>query len=45
MINCEYSYARDCSECNEPYCRRDIFHSPNDWDDEGWWDEHAEPDY
>ena len=33
MINCDYSYARDCSECNEPVCRRDIFHSPNDWED------------
>lgn len=43
MINCDYSYARDCSECEEPVCRRDIFHSPNDWDD--WSDADAEPDY
>ena len=44
MMNCDYSYARDCSECEEPICRRDIFHSPNDWDDD-WWGEDAEPDY
>ena len=34
MIRCDYSDARDCSECNEPVCRRDIYHSPNDWEDE-----------
>ena len=31
-MTCDYSLARDCSECEEPYCRRDIYHSPNDWD-------------
>lgn len=44
MMNCDYSYAADCSECNEPVCRRDIFHSPNDWDDD-WGDPDAEQDY
>lgn len=33
MIRCDYSDARDCCECNEPVCRRDIYHSPNDWED------------
>lgn len=46
MMTCDYSLARDCSECEEPYCRRDIYHSPNDWDDvKDWWDFLAEPDY
>lgn len=44
MINCDYSPARDCSECDLPVCRRDIYHSPNDWEDD-WGDLRAEPDY
>lgn len=45
MIRCDYSYAPDCSQCDEPYCRRDVYHSPNDWDED--WGEafSAEPDY
>ena len=43
MITCDYSYAPDCSECNLPVCRRDIYHSPNDYDnpddDEDWDDD------
>lgn len=42
MINCEYSYARDCSECNEPICRRasDLAHNDYDYpDDDEDWDE------
>lgn len=43
MINCEYSYARDCSECNEPICRRASDLAPNDYDypddDEDWDDD------
>ena len=33
MITCDYSYAPDCSECDLPVCWRDIYHSPNDYDD------------
>lgn len=33
MITCDYSYAPDCSECDLPVCMRDIYHSPNDYDD------------
>lgn len=32
MIRCDYSNAPDCSECNEPICRRGHYHSQNDWD-------------
>lgn len=32
-MTCAYSYAPDCSECEEPVCRRDIYHSPNDYDE------------
>lgn len=42
MITCDYSSARDCSECDLPVCRRDIYHSPNDWDDD--WGEDDCPD-
>lgn len=31
-IRCDYSDARDCSECNEPICLR--FKRRNDWEDE-----------
>lgn len=37
MMNCEYSYARDCSECDEPVCLRHMTRR-NDWDDE-WRDD------
>lgn len=33
MMTCDYSFAPDCSECDLPVCRRDIYHSPNDYDD------------
>lgn len=32
-MNCDYSYARDCSECNEPVCRRSSYHTDNDYND------------
>ena len=37
MMTCENSYARDCSECNEPYCLRHMTRQ-NDWDDD-WVDD------
>lgn len=32
-IRCDYSDARDCSECGEPICLRHMKRE-NDWDDE-----------
>ena len=45
MITCDYSPARDCSECDLPVCRRGIYHSPNDWDEARDGETFAEPDY
>lgn len=42
MMNCDFSDARDCSECCEPICRH--MQRRNDWDDE-WGGDDAEPDY
>ena len=36
MIRCDFSNAPDCSECNEPICRRGHSHMPNDWDDDNY---------
>lgn len=32
-MTCNYSYARDCSECNEPRCPY-IDHAGEEWDDD-----------
>ena len=32
-MKCDYSYAPDCSECNEPVCLRHMHHEHNNWDD------------
>lgn len=42
-IRCDYSDARDCSECGEPICLRHMKHR-NDWDDDGG-DSDAESDH
>ena len=32
-MTCRYSYARDCSECNEPRCPY-IDHMGEEWEDD-----------
>lgn len=32
MITCDYSYAPDCSQCDEPVCLRHVQRA-NDWED------------
>ena len=41
MMTCENSYARDCSECDEPFCLRHMTRR-NDWDDDDGWDDDAD---
>lgn len=43
-IRCDFSAARDCSECGEPICLRYKYRH-NDWDDNCDGDADAEPDH
>lgn len=41
MITCDYSYAPDCSQCDEPVCQSHM-QRENDWADD--WGEDDWPD-